>query len=159
MEYIFSEREARAEDAVERLGTRSPACQSCLETRPLALMGSYPDIICYACDARVRGMRPTEEHHPAGRHNLDWTVPVPINDHRDLSDRQVDWPGPTLQNPNGSPVLRAAAAIRGWLNILAQLIEHTIGWIPPFLECLDAILTESLGPAWWTDWGLTGGTA
>jgi hypothetical protein len=74
---------------------------------------------------------------------------MPGNDHRIVSDNQHDWPLDTLRNPDGSPLLRAAASIRGWLDILRLIIERTVGWVPAFLEALDAWLRESLGERWW----------
>jgi hypothetical protein len=74
---------------------------------------------------------------------------VPGNDHRILSDYQHEWPLGTLRNPDGSPLLRAAASIRGWLDILRLIIERTVGWVPALLEMLDAWLRELVGEHWW----------
>jgi hypothetical protein len=41
------------------------------------------------------------------------------------------WPRETLQNPDAGPLLIAAAALRGWLDVLVHIIKHTLGWIPP----------------------------
>jgi hypothetical protein len=64
---------------------------------------------------------------------------------------QHDWPTGTLRNPDGSQLLQAAAAVRGWMDILVLILERTIGWIPRFLEALDAWLCERLGPTWGDD--------
>jgi hypothetical protein len=112
-------------------------------------------LICYECDARNNGKAETEKHHPCGRANdPSFTVAIPTNDHRVLSvDRQVDWPDDTLRNPGASPLRKASASIRSWLDVLWLLIEHAIGWIPNFLEWLDDQLVERIGSTWATDWG------
>jgi hypothetical protein len=116
----------------------------CLTTR-------NDETICYACLARRNGRPTVERHHVAGRHNLDATVPMPANDHRILSDMQRAWPDRTLRNPDGSLLLRAAAAIRGWLDALTLMIERAIGWIPELLEALDGWLCEHVGRDWWKE--------
>ena len=98
----------------------------------------------------------TEQHHPAGQHNLPVTVPIPINEHRILSDRQRDWPNETLKNPDKNPVLKAAGALRGWIDALTLIIERCIGWIPAMLEDLNEWLTTRIGPRWWEEWGWRG---
>ena len=57
----------------------------------------------------------------------------------------------TLRNPDGSPLLRAAAALRGWLDLLWLIMVRAVGWIPVFLEQLDAHLRQRLGERWWED--------
>jgi hypothetical protein len=42
------------------------------------------------------------DHHIGGRANSDVTMPVPVNDHRDLTEDQRDWPTATLENRDGS---------------------------------------------------------
>jgi hypothetical protein len=74
---------------------------------------------------------------------------MPGNDHRILSDYQHDWPLDTLRNRDGSPLLRAAASIRGWLDVLRLIIERTVGWVPALLEMLDAWLRGLVGERWW----------
>ncbi len=124
---------------------------TCGETDPRCLVETKEGIQCYACHARRTGRGDSERHHPAGRHNLAATVPIPNNEHRILSDRQQDWPTGTLRNPDGSPLLQAAAAIRGWMDVLVLILERTVGWIPRVLEALDAWLRERLGPEWGRD--------
>jgi hypothetical protein len=109
--------------------------------------------VCYECRAKQQGRRQIEGHHVAGRSNRNDTVPIPGNDHRILSDDQSDWPIQTLRNLNGSPALQAAACIRGWLDTLKLIIDHTMGWIPPFLEWLDAALCAYIGEQWWVTLG------
>jgi hypothetical protein len=88
------------------------------------------------------------------RNDAGDTVTAPVNDHRVLNGRQLLWPIETLRNPDGSPILIAAAALRGWLDVLWVIIERTVGWIPEFLEQLDAWLRLQLGERWWDgfDW-------
>lgn len=123
----------------------------CGEDDLRCLISTGDGVTCYACQSLKFGRAATEDHHVAGRHNLDMTVPVPNNDHRVLSDTQHDWPRNTLRNQTKSPLLQAAAAIRGWIDILVLILERTIGWIPGFLEALDAWLCERLGPDWGRD--------
>jgi hypothetical protein len=117
----------------------------------LALSGAFPNLSCYECQAKRQGRTLIEQHHPAGRNNDEFTVPIPANDHRILSDRQIDWPLDTLRNPNASPLRAAAATLRGWLDILAELIKRILGWVPEFLEDLDDFLLERLGSGWWEE--------
>lgn len=121
---------------------------ACGETDPRCLTVSGDGVQCYACQAHAAGKAATERHHPAGRHNLRETVPMPNNEHRILSDMQQDWPTTTLRNPHRSPLLQAAAVIRGWRDVLILIVERTIGWVPPFLEALDAWLSVQLGDRW-----------
>jgi hypothetical protein len=149
----------RQENHLRRLGTREPRCANCGENDPATLTGRTPDIICYECQAKASERSPIEWHHPAGRNNDPLTFPVPGNDHRILSDLQKDWPQETLRNPTGSPLRKAAATIRGFLDMLRLFIERLFGWIPDFLETLDGKLIELFGAIWWETLGLSGGIA
>ncbi len=143
-------RDARREAKLRQLGTRTPTCPACGETDPFALTGRHPHLRCYECQALARGRPWLEQQHPAGQANHPATVPIPGNDHRVVDDRKNDWPRTTLRNPDGSPLLRAAASLRGWLDTLQLIVERTLAWIPPFLEHLDRWLTQQLGGTWWT---------
>lgn len=59
-----------------------------------------------------------DDHHVFGKANDPTTiVTVPANDHRaELSVAQQDWPKKTPENPDGSPLLAAAARIRGFVD-------------------------------------------
>jgi hypothetical protein len=118
------------------------------------LIGTHPDILCYEHAAQQAGRSPIEQHHPAGRHNDPTTVALPGNDHRIVSGKMRDWPIETLRNPDGSPLLKAAAEVRSFLDYLVVLIERVLVWIPPFLEQLDCYLREEIGARWWEgfDW-------
>ncbi len=151
----FADWLARWRDLRRRqLGAWEPSCRSCGESDPLALSGLHPEIHCYECLAMEQGRSPVEGHHVAGRANDSSTVvDLPGNDHRVASAAQAQWDMDTLRNSDGSPLLQAAAAIRGWLDVLAVIIDRSVGWIPAFLEWLDAALRRRLGPAWWVDLG------
>jgi len=69
---------------------------------------------------------------------------------------QRDWPEHTLRNPDGSPLLAAAAAIRGWLDVLWLVMQRTVGHIPVLLESLDEGLRTTYGDRWWEGLGLEG---
>jgi hypothetical protein len=149
---FFDELERLVERAYERLQTRDPKCSGCLEDDPLALM---PDddgpIICHACWARNRGWKETQGHHVAGRHNDPFKVPYPVNRHRAMNARQnATWPRDTLMNPSKSPLIRYAAWIRGFLDILQDVVA-ALAPIPVFLERLNRYLVDKLGDEWWRD--------
>lgn len=144
--------EDRRDERRRSLGHRDPRCSvpGCPETDPLALTGVHPEILCYEHYA-LRNDRPwLEEHHLAGRANDEITVAIPGNDHRSISERQSgSWSRETLRNPDGSPLLKAAAAIRGWMDVLWLILERSVSWVPEFLEQLDAWLAVEIGPRWW----------
>jgi hypothetical protein len=149
--------EALVEEQHRRLGTSAPRCLelSCDETNPFAFTGVEPDLWCYFHAPGRAGRTGVEDHHLKGQHNDPADkVAIPVNDHRVLSARQRLWPVETLRNPDGSPLLVAAAALRGWLDVLWLIIERTVGWIPALLEQLDVWLRERVGPRWWDefDW-------
>jgi hypothetical protein len=148
-------REELREQRFRALGTRTPRCTfpGCTETDPFALTGATPQIVCREHAANAQGRAWTEAHHPAGRTNSPVTVDVSANDHAVLSAVQSVWPREVLRNPDGSPLLMAAAALRGWLDVLRLIIERTVGWIPVALELLDALLIEFIGPGWWDTLG------
>lgn len=154
----FADALARARDLRRRqLGTPAPKCGSCGEGDPLALSGVSPTLRCYECLAIEQGRRAVEAHHVAGRANdPSDTVGLPGNDHRVVSALQARWDAKTLRNPDGSPLLQAAAGIRGWLDVLVVILDRSVGWVPAFLEWLDAALRLKIGPAWWCDLGWEG---
>jgi hypothetical protein len=123
---------------------------TCGEDRPEAIVPGSNPTECYRCE-RIRCGKATEDgHHVAGKANHPAKIPTPVNDHRArLSIDQYDWPKGTLENPNGSPLLAAAACIRGIINYLYYLIETYLAWIPEMLEALDTFLVTKLGTKWW----------
>ncbi len=147
------DRDARREAAYRRLGTRTPRCAECAETDPLVLTGTTPDILCYGHRRLAQGDSPDEDHHPAGDRNSPLRIRTPGNDHRFLSDAQRDWPERTLRNPDGSPLLKIAALVRGLVDYLRLLLERGLAWIPPALEWLDDLLRRAIGERWWEQLG------
>jgi hypothetical protein len=143
----------RLEKRLRALGTRNPRCSypSCAERDPFSLTGAHPELLCREHAADRDGRSWTERHHVATQANDPRTVPIPANDHAVLTSYLPDWPRETLRNPDGSPLLRAAATIRGWLDVMRLLLERAVGGIPDFLERLDAYLREELGSRWWDD--------
>ncbi|MGH7239427.1 MAG: hypothetical protein ACREHG_05085 [Candidatus Saccharimonadales bacterium] len=147
-------REQRSELAALRRREQRTALEgarcACGETDRRALMIESEPLTCYQCAAKRDGKSGVERHHVAGRHNSPVTIAIPANDHRILSDLQQDWSRRTLQNPEGSPLLAMAAMLRGWLDIIALLIERSLGRIPAALETLDASLVQLHGTDWYT---------
>jgi hypothetical protein len=150
-------RQRRLENQSRRLGDRDARCSQpgCPEHDLFALTGTAPSVRCYEHRVEAVGRTTVEGHHPAGKANDPTTVPVPGNDHRILNDLQRDWPTATLRNLEGSPLIRAAAALRGWLDVLWLILTRTVAWIPAALEWLDQLLTERLGAGWWEALGWT----
>jgi len=64
--------------------------------------------------------------------------------------RPCAWPKLTLENREGSPLLKIAAGIRSRADLIAFLEENPLIKSAPFIENLDAILTAHFGPKWWT---------
>lgn len=123
---------------------------ACGESRPEALIANTNPTICAACDREKKGKITVDNHHPFGKANNPTTIEVPVNDHRaELSPAQHDWPKETLENPEGSPLLSAAAGVRGFIDTLFYLIKKGLSWIAEALEWLHAFLRAKLGPKWW----------
>lgn len=149
--------EVRREAHLRRLGTRNPRCSvpGCSETRPEALTGVHPHILCYEHAALRDGRATVEGQHPQGQRNdPEATVPMAGNDHRVWDDAKRDWPERTLRNPDGSPLLKIASGIRSLLDFLRLLFEKLLGWAPAFLERLDEALRSHFGDKWWESLGL-----
>jgi hypothetical protein len=136
--------------ATRRIG-ESNKC-ACGEARPEALISGSDPIICFACDRRKKVRRLTDAHHIAGQTNSPLIILLPVNDHRaDLSTAQYGWPRRTLQNPDRSPLLSAAAHIRGFGYLIVYLLKSFLLWIADMLELLDTLLERKLGRKWWKD--------
>ena len=122
----------------------------CGENRPFALNSKTKPIQCFECDRKAKGKNIMDKHHVAGKANSPVTVSVPVNDHRArLSVDQYEWPKQTLQNPHRSPLLAAAACIRGFISTVAYLLESLLSWTAEMMEKLDHYLTERWGEQWW----------
>jgi hypothetical protein len=125
---------------------------ACSEDRPEALIAGSNPMICAACERAARGRSTTDDHHSFGRANNPATIRVPVNDHRaHLSAAQADWPKSTLRNTEGSPLLAAAACIRGFIDTVLYLIEKGLLRLAEMLEKLDEFLAKKLGPKWWSN--------
>jgi hypothetical protein len=141
---------ARKATAERRVG-KGAKC-ACGESQPEALITGSNPIICAACDREKSGNTPFDDHHPAGRSNCAATLPIWVNDHRAwLSEAQRDWPGDTLENPDGSPLLAIAACSRGYLDTDDYLKRRLLLQNPEVLEKLDAFLVKKFGRKWWVN--------
>lgn len=141
---------AHQRKAVARRRVGENAQCACGESRPEALLSGSNPIICAACDRKKHGKTTLDRHHVAGKSNSSVTIPIPVNDHRArLGADQQDWPRETLENPNGSPLLAAAASLRGYSDTSAYFVETFVLNKPEMLETLHAFLIEKLGSEWW----------
>ncbi len=157
MRYEPKDEDRRREQAFERLGTRNPICRFCEETDWRTLEGTVPNIICHECAARLAGRTTVEGQHPSGQHNdPEARLPTRGNDHVMWDRGKRDWPERTLRNPDGSPLLKASAAVRTVLDWFRMILERVLGWVPEFLEWLDARLVEMVGRLWWKELGWQG---
>jgi hypothetical protein len=138
----------RREQAERRVGVDAQ-CSTCGESRAEALIVDSTPITCVKCHRTRKGHRTVDLHHVAGEANDATIIPVVVNDHvADLSERQRDWPHETLENPHGCPLLRAAACIRGAVDVLYYTVERSVTWIAKALESLSAWLSARFGPSW-----------
>ena len=135
--------------AQRRIG-EGATCEKCSENRPLALVRTGKSVLCAECIRKKKGHKTMDKHHPAGKTNHPATVEIPVNDHRAvLSQAQHDWPKETLENPDRSPLLRAAACIRGFINMVHYMIDKFLAWIPEMLETLNQYLIDAFQSIMW----------
>ena len=108
-------------------------------------------MICAKCQRQKKGHTVVDKHHPdAEANDPKTTIPVPVNDHRaDLNEAQRDWPKRTRENPDGSPLLAAAATVRGFIDTILYLIERGLLWIAEMLEKLDEWAKAKWGAKYW----------
>ncbi|MGO8947060.1 MAG: hypothetical protein ACLQUY_05235 [Ktedonobacterales bacterium] len=111
-------------------------------------------ILCYEC-AQVTGRKATtEKHHVIGQAtDPDLVIGVPANEHRALSDRQLDWPEAVRHNPNRDPLLVLAAmchSLKDQLQHWVDLLELVAAW---FVE-LSKALRAKFGECWWNTLGV-----
>lgn len=138
----------RKATAARRVGENARC--ACGETRPEALIAGSKPMICAECQRRTKGKNTMDKHHPAGKANSPITIPVPANVHRaELSTAQYDWPEETLENPDGSPLLKGAACIRGATDVIFCIIKELLLWIAEMLEAFDSFMVTTQGPKWW----------
>lgn len=132
--------------AQRRIGDKKCVCG---ETRPLAF-GEGKSKLCVECERKKKDRKTTDNHHVAGKANDPITIPVPVNDHRArLSVDQMDWPKETRENSDGSPLLAASGAIRGFVDTVVYLLEKLLLKHAEILEKIDAYLVRTLGRKWW----------
>jgi hypothetical protein len=137
-------REQRAQRAVGA----DAICATCDECRSFALIRRRNPAICFRCDRIGRGLPPYEFNHVFGENNSDATLRRPINDHRAvLSVAQYGWPRKVRENPEGSPVIAAAAMRLGSRDEISYILTRDTSG--EFLLDLDTFLRERLGPRWW----------
>ena len=125
---------------------------ACGESRAEALISGRRscNLRCIECNRKRHGQTTIDDHHVAGKANSPITMPASgQRSHSWLTVAQYDWPKETLKNPDGSPLLRAAASIRGSVDVLLYLIDKFILWIPEMLEAHDAFLVKKLGRKYW----------
>jgi len=135
--------------AARRVGDRKCACG---ESRSEALIPGSDPIMCHECWRKQEGKTVMDDHHPAGDANDPTTIPTPVNDHRaELNVAQYDWPKPTLENTDASPLLARAACIRGYLDTNEYLAERLLLPGAEVYELLDELLREKFGEKWWTN--------
>ena len=141
---------AHARHAIAQRRVGLGAKCACGETRAEALIREKNDVICHACKRKRKGMTTKDNHHFAMKANSPITIPTPVNDHvADLNVAQQDWPKRTRENPEGSPLIAAAACIRGFIDTILYLIKTGLHWIADMLETADAYLAQKLGQQWW----------
>ncbi len=110
-----------------RLGSRA-VCELCGEHDIRVLFRKGKIIMCADCHLERQGKAPFENHHPAGRNNDDFNIPISANVHAILSDAQYDWPRETLSNPNQDFLREIAAWFRGIHDLLIHLAEMLLNW-------------------------------
>ncbi len=132
--------------AQRRIGEKKCVCG---ETRPQTFAGRKSKL-CAKCERKKRGHKTTDDHHVAGKANDPITIPVDVNDHRArLSADQMDWPKEPRENSDGSPLLAASGAIRGFVDTVVYLLENLLLKHAEILEKIDAYLIRTLGRKWW----------
>jgi hypothetical protein len=126
---------------------------ACGESRPFALVPGSKPMICARCKRQIKGHSIMDKHHVFGEANdPKTTVNIPVNDHRaQINEAQNDWPRRTLENPDGSPLLAAAGAVRGFIDTILYLVEKGLLWVAEMLEKLDEWATAKFGSKYWVD--------
>jgi hypothetical protein len=141
----------RREQAVRRIG-REAACR-CGESRPEALIRTKDSVCCAVCKRLALGQAAMDRHHWAGRANSLETIAISVNDHRgELSRAQHEWPRATLENRHNSPLLKAAAYVRGVTDMIRYFLDKLL-LVAELLEDADRCISSRFGPQWWHDAG------
>lgn len=139
----------RKATAKRRLGVGAK-CTNCPETRPEALDARTKPLLCGNCRRNKKQQSAMDEHHNFGRANSPITTSIPTNDHRaQLTVDQLQWPSETLRNPDGCPLRKAAAYIRGFIDTVTYYMQTFLLRIAEILEWLSGHLRELWGRFWW----------
>jgi hypothetical protein len=123
-------------------------CKDCGTDDPLVLLKTRP-ILCEACKRRRDEKSARDGHHPSAKANSTFTIPVPVNSHRRLTDAQNNWDPETWRNPTGCPLRAAAGCIQGFIDTCKEMMDAMLAWIVEMLEALSDLLREQLGERWW----------
>ncbi len=129
------------------------ACETCGWNDLTALIKTGDGIRCYECSCAAQGKAAIEGHHHLGRKVDPATVPMAGNIHRDLSDRQLDWPKVVRSNTQRDPLLWLAAAVFGMRDYLAWWTEWS-DRIGTWLVSLAGLLRTQHGDDWSGSLGL-----
>lgn len=143
--------EAALEARRRALGAADPRCSipGCPERDPRALTGAYPAILCAEHRAEADGRRSIEEHHVAGQHNSPATAWLPANRHAVLTfKQQTAWPTELLRNPDGDPLLRLEAGIRGSRETITEIVDGILAPTEAELRDHRDFLAATFGPDW-----------
>ncbi len=142
----------RAEKRKRVLGKHA-RCDTCDWEDRAALVRTKSGVRCYECRLLAQGKGSIEAHHHLGRAVDPATVAIPGNIHRDLSERQRDWPADVRTNPQRDPLLWLAAALMGLHDHLAWWVDW-LGCIARWLVTLSQHLAARDGERWWEAIGL-----
>ena len=122
-------------------------CEACGWNDQKALVKTQRGVRCYECELLAQGKATSEHHHHLGRVIGPATVEVPGNIHRDLSERQRDWPAEVRSNPERDPLLWLAVAILGIHDHLAWWVDW-LERISQWLIRLSQHLANRDGERW-----------
>jgi hypothetical protein len=114
----------------------------CGEAETFALIEGREPATCVECDRLKRGESVMDRHHIAGRNNSPLTISIPANLHRLLSERQYDWPQGMLENPDRHALIRIAAMLQGFIDLLDCLVDRCLRPIPTMLMRIAVAQTQ-----------------
>ena len=117
---------------------RTARCR-CGQREPLVLQVTRVGIECARCEAVRTTGHPTEEHHLAGKSNLELTAEIDANTHARLSDAQRDWPRDTLRNPRDVPARRLAGILRALIDWLRLVLDPLLGELEELITWLESL--------------------
>jgi hypothetical protein len=111
-------------------------------------------ILCYECAQATDRKATAERHHPLGQANDPSTVGAIGNLHRDLSDRQLDWPEEVRKNEHRNPLWWIAGIFYSLYDYLQWLVEFPRR-IGDMLVAAGHWAEQQGGPQWWVKAGIT----